>query len=169
MVIISFIILIPIVYSAKEDYNPDLDLSDPDFNYNDIPDNQLKEAMKHDDFNPNRMPDDKLNQHFNDLPADKRLKLNAPKLAKVDPSKLGDLGQYNPDAVKQALRQKYPNANVDPADGMSVSDDGVLSYDGSTVDMNSLGSLHNIRVEGVKNLKFKDGFVTADEAKKVVH
>jgi len=60
---------------------------------------------------------------------DKQSELSKDQIAAVeDKSKLGDLGNYDPTAMQQAIQDEYPNAQVDPAGGMSFNEDDQLTY-----------------------------------------
>jgi hypothetical protein len=51
-------------------------------------------------------------QYFDSLNADQRKALTADQLAAIDPAKYGDLGQYNPAALKGALEKKRIQSSV---------------------------------------------------------
>jgi len=64
----------------------------------------------------------------------KQRELGKDQIAAVeDKSKLGDLGNYDPTAMQQAIQDEYPNADVEPADGMKLTDDGKLTYQWATM------------------------------------
>lgn len=87
------------------------------------------------------IPADANSQHvadnYNRIPENKRGNIKSDQMTKLKDSQL-DFKNMNPSELQQHLKTKYPDSDIIPSDGMSMTDDGKLNYGDSNVDVNSL-------------------------------
>ena len=90
-------------------------------------------------MDPKDIPNGILKDHFDKIPDKKKEGLSSTQLGTAGKEQWGDLGQYNKDAMSEAIASEYPNAGkVTPKEGDTIDDSGTLTRkDGSTLDLNN--------------------------------
>lgn len=85
------------------------------------------------------IPPDAVNQYFDQLSSSQKSSLSGNQLSQVDASKYGDLSQYDPTALKDALAQKgYSINNLQGnLSGTKIEGTNLVLSDGSSYDLKS--------------------------------